>query len=477
MKTLNTILVIVVLAFSLIGCADTSVLDEESINNETNNDNPICGDGKWEAGEACDGNDVATCVSRYGEGSYLGTITCSVDCKSTNDTCEVVAVFEECGNSVVEGSEQCDGNVFDQDLLLGCNPQVAVAACKSDCTAWCKPLDSQEVCGNGEVETGEECDSNNLEGQTCLTLGYDGGSLSCTSACSLNRTACYNNEPEPVCGDSSSDECSVGQTADCSEAFSNKEGTITCSDSCNWDLSGCTYVSNPSTCGNGTKDFSEACDDTNFGGVTCELLGHTGGSLACSSDCSYIDESACTDDVVNTTPAVCIAGKNNMSIWGFVSRNGWDTYFSVGPGRVVCGDQFVQLNGHNGSNYLVGYRSLNCSTSGSDYDIQFQDIEIMVDSSRGYVTELGVSNPGSLPLSYVADVTVANGTNYKRNVYGEISVGIVHQTSSDTAPNLLLGVLGSTSVSYVHTCAPGEKKYFYQQGSSVIPNNWATETF
>ena len=46
------------------------------------------------------------------------------------------------------------------------------------------------LCGNGVIDQGEECDGSNLTGQTCLSRGYTGGTLSCNSNCAINTSAC-----------------------------------------------------------------------------------------------------------------------------------------------------------------------------------------------------------------------------------------------------------------------------------------------
>ena len=49
------------------------------------------------------------------------------------------------------------------------------------------------VCGNNIIETGEECDGTNLGGESCISLGFDGGTLHCsnclfdTSDCTTDR--------------------------------------------------------------------------------------------------------------------------------------------------------------------------------------------------------------------------------------------------------------------------------------------------
>ncbi len=46
------------------------------------------------------------------------------------------------------------------------------------------------VCGNGVIETGEQCDGSALGGQTCVSRGFTGGSLSCNSDCTFNTSSC-----------------------------------------------------------------------------------------------------------------------------------------------------------------------------------------------------------------------------------------------------------------------------------------------
>lgn len=54
----------------------------------------------------------------------------------------------------------------------------------------CQCFIAQGACGNGSVEPSEECDLSSLDDQTCQSLGFSGGTLSCTDACTLDLTAC-----------------------------------------------------------------------------------------------------------------------------------------------------------------------------------------------------------------------------------------------------------------------------------------------
>lgn len=48
-------------------------------------------------------------------------------------------------------------------------------------------------------------------------------------------------------------------------------------------------------CGNGIKEPGEACDGSEFGGATCQSLGHDAGTLTCTAACT-LDVSGCVND-------------------------------------------------------------------------------------------------------------------------------------------------------------------------------------
>ncbi len=51
------------------------------------------------------------------------------------------------------------------------------------------------VCGNNIKEINEECDGPDLGGQSCVSLGYSGGTLTCNSNCTLNTSQCTTQPP------------------------------------------------------------------------------------------------------------------------------------------------------------------------------------------------------------------------------------------------------------------------------------------
>lgn len=49
-------------------------------------------------------------------------------------------------------------------------------------------------CGDTLIQTGESCDGSNLGGATCESVGFDEGTLSCSSVCTLITTSCVIND-------------------------------------------------------------------------------------------------------------------------------------------------------------------------------------------------------------------------------------------------------------------------------------------
>jgi len=54
------------------------------------------------------------------------------------------------------------------------------------------------TCGNGQIDSGEQCDGSNLNGQTCTSLGFAGGTLSCYSNCTFNTSSCTSSSIESI---------------------------------------------------------------------------------------------------------------------------------------------------------------------------------------------------------------------------------------------------------------------------------------
>lgn len=65
------------------------------------------------------------------------------------------------------------------------------------CTTMQVPAPTYSSCGNGIVETGEKCDFY-LNGNSCSSLGYEEGTLKCTSQCTFDTSNCGDSDIRAV---------------------------------------------------------------------------------------------------------------------------------------------------------------------------------------------------------------------------------------------------------------------------------------
>ncbi len=54
------------------------------------------------------------------------------------------------------------------------------------------------VCGDSVIEGSEDCEGSDLNGQTCISLGYVSGILACDIACTFDTTDCIAPTPTPT---------------------------------------------------------------------------------------------------------------------------------------------------------------------------------------------------------------------------------------------------------------------------------------
>ncbi|MFH2005476.1 MAG: hypothetical protein ABI333_02705 [bacterium] len=252
---------------------------------------PVCGNGAREYGEQCDGANLGgqSCVSL---GLASGTLSCDSSCEFDTTGC----YGDVCGNGTVGVNEQCDGadlqGVTCQDLFY----QSGTLACAADCRFdESRCVGYEPVCGDGvRHQPQEQCDGADLGGQSCQSLGFDGGALSCTSSCLLDLSQC--NAQQPFCGDglinTPMEECDGAdlQGLTC-QALGYSSGTLSCTGGCWLDTSQC--LTTQPYCGDGMVNTSqEECDGADLQGLSCQALGYDSGSLTCTSGC-WLDESQC----------------------------------------------------------------------------------------------------------------------------------------------------------------------------------------
>jgi hypothetical protein len=150
----------------------------------TDSGDAVCGDGNKQGDEECDGEDLGG-LDCSDFGFDEGTLVCANDCTLFTNACST------CGDGQLAATEECDGNNFGGLTCTDLGFDGGNLACAPDCSQVIESGCMQAPnCGNGQLDVGEACDGNNLNGQTCQSLGYDGGVLLCTNGCMINTEAC-----------------------------------------------------------------------------------------------------------------------------------------------------------------------------------------------------------------------------------------------------------------------------------------------
>lgn len=243
-----------------------------------------CGDGWLDPTEACDGQPPAadSCVFHGYPG---GTLGCTPQCEIDLSRC-LPPEGSTCGDGAIERLEQCEGEDlggatcrslgFDGGTLSCSGCQFIVSGCEGE-----GPL-----CGDGIQAGIEACDGDDLGEATCRNLGFHSGELSCNAQCGLDLSACA------VCGNGllEADEiCDTDAPIACTE-LGFDAGQATCSADCEVDTSTCVRLD----CGNGVVDTEEDCEPALPSTKACaDLPDFDAGTLGCQPSCSF-DTSSCT---------------------------------------------------------------------------------------------------------------------------------------------------------------------------------------
>ena len=193
-----------------------------------------------------------------------------------------------CGNGILDQSEQCDdGNRESGD---GCS-RICQIENNHECPTSGQPCVDLAKCGNGILTSDETCDDGN-------TAGSDGCSADCRTVdpgwqCRVPGKPCT-----PRCGDGV---LAAGEACDDGDGGSGDGCSTTCRVEPGWKCEGSPSACSATTCGDGKQEGAEGCDDGNtmpFDGCSQDCQGEpdcTGAS--CTSKCGdgiVLDE-ACDD--------------------------------------------------------------------------------------------------------------------------------------------------------------------------------------
>jgi hypothetical protein len=269
------------------------------------------------------------------------------------------------------------------------------------------------TCGDGTREGSEACDGTDLGGASCLTEGFDGGSVSCLADCTLDTSACT------MCGDGTIDvtedcEGSDLDGATCESIGGFGGGTLACQSDCRFDTSQCDL------CGNDLLDDGEDCDGEDFGGTTCAdlAMGFTGGTLVCDA-CSLVT-TGCT-----SFPNPDAAGQVVI------------TEIMQNPQTVADADgEYFEI--HNPSTTET-YQLQGCSIAGNQSDTGFDIVSDLEVAPDAYVTLAVQSDqdPGFIPdLEWSpGDFSLNNGSDRVAVMCGATLIDEVSYDDGVTFPD------------------------------------------
>jgi cysteine-rich repeat protein len=201
-----------------------------------------------------------------------------------NQGASTTCVGQLCGNQMIDPGEQCDGAPPTSTTCSSLGFDGGTLSCTPSCTIDTTPC---YQCGDGMREGAETCDGADLGGMTCAGLGFGGGTLACdVLQCTFDTTGCNACGNGTIDGTEQCDGANLnGKT--CSTIGSYDAGTLSCTSGCALDDSMCTR------CGDAVMEGTESCDGSDLGGKTCASIGFMTGTLACSSQCT-LDISRCS---------------------------------------------------------------------------------------------------------------------------------------------------------------------------------------
>ena len=227
---------------------------------------PYCGNGILDAMEECENDSFMNGDRQCAAWSYKytsGEVHCSNNCKITYDDCIEYEKPQTCGNDIIDGDEQCDG----ENLLTIYHEPMEGSSCKEFsaffsagnifCDSNCRinvedcilaDQFTESYCGNDVLDNGELCDGDKFGDMTnyCADWApnFIGGKVSCTEDCEPDFNECVEQD---ICGDgqlSDNESCDGSlfmlNEKTCS-GWSNRfsSGSVHCTSNCTIDYSEC----------------------------------------------------------------------------------------------------------------------------------------------------------------------------------------------------------------------------------------------
>ncbi len=258
------------------------------------------------------------------------------------------------------------------------------------------------ICGNGTLDPWEECDGQQLR-WACSDLGFDAGTISCRTDCTINVNACYD-LPPPVFS-SAGGGCNIAG------------GTCETNANCCTGLSCARVGTNPGTCmttaarcGDGVRNGNEQCDGGSFT-ATCGSLGLPNGILRCNSACTFDTSSCVASPPLPPTPQGCgLSGQECTSnMYTNTCCNGLSCNVLPGATRGTCSaNSCLQIRATCSTNGtgLPCCNGLRCNVLAGNTNYQGTCGAAFTCAPAGEVCNIAGAN---FPASYCCDGLVCDG--------------------------------------------------------------------
>lgn len=283
--------------------------------------------------------------------------------------CDIGAYEVTCGDSIVDGFEDCDNGDANSDVLAN--------ACRTIC--------SDPKCGDGVVDTDESCDDDNLINtdsclNTCAASSCGDGFIQTGESCDDGddnsdslADACRTTCVEPSCGDGVIDD---GEACDDGNANNTDECTNSCTENTQSDDEEVT-----ATCGNSVIDENEECDDgntTNADGCDNECLFEEFDELAISNPNSNFENIVIGQEVEINAPnptsqdldvtdfCDCLWNLTPSTIGSITDTTACESYLATGEsgaGNLMVSVDCGELGSSTYNQTLVSYNE-NASSGG-----------------------------------------------------------------------------------------------------------------
>ncbi|MBN2723255.1 MAG: hypothetical protein JXR95_04195 [Deltaproteobacteria bacterium] len=190
-------------------------------------------------------------------------------------------------------------------------------------------------CGNGVIEGTEQCDLTQMNGKSCLTEGFTGGVLECSSDCTLDVSGCTG-ECQDLCSPEGDTRCNGNYIETCSEAASgclswlstsdctddgllcdDSSGTPICTDSC---IDACTQNERRcqgavlQLCQKGENGCTQWKDEQDCS-IVSWVCADSGAGYACLDPCDHECELGSSDQCSGTVVQQCATGVDGCRYW------------------------------------------------------------------------------------------------------------------------------------------------------------------